>query len=231
MPLTPIILALSLVAQDIGLPGEVLRCGTDRSAETSLCQAVIAQEEGRYANSATFFEQAASLSTDDLDRSARALVAAGNMWLLADDTDKAASAVDKALALNVLDPTQRGLALMDRARISAKALEPAAATAFARQAQALIPEDPFAWYFTAGLSLYAGKHDAAKADIDRALALAADSPDVLLRAAAIAEAMGDYDSMRRYLSDTIMAGPDSESGQRAAKLLGLVDQPTMEIPE
>lgn len=231
MPLTLALLALSLAAQDLPLPGEVLRCGTDRSAETALCQAVVAQEEGRHDNSAVFFEQAASLSAANSEQAARALVAAGNMWMLAGDAAKAASAIDKALALAVLDPTQRGLALMDRARVSAMALEPTAATSFARQAQLLIPDDPFPWYFTAGLSLYAGKHEEAKSDIDRALALAADSPDVLLRAAAIAEAMGDDAAMRTYLTDAVTAAPDSESGQRAAKLLALLDQPSQESPE
>ncbi|WP_260482852.1 tetratricopeptide repeat protein [Sphingomicrobium flavum] len=230
MSLTLALLSLSLAAQDLPLPGEVLRCGTDRSAATALCQAVVAQEEGRHENSATFFEQAASLSGADSGQASRALVAAGNMWMLAGDAAKAASVIDKALALAVLDPTQRGLALMDRARVSAMALEPAAATSFARQAQVLIPDDPFPWYFTAGLALYAGKHEEAKVDIDRALALAADSADVLLRAAAIAEALGDDMAMRTYLEQAA-ATPESESSARAARLLALLNQPRQESPE
>ncbi|MBB3764644.1 tetratricopeptide repeat protein [Sphingomicrobium lutaoense] len=223
----PILVATLLVqSPQIAVPGELLNCGTDRSAETLLCRAVAAQRDGRHADSAAAFEDAASLSAiDDLDQSARALVAAGNMWLLADRPEAAANVIDRALALNRLDPVQRGLALMDRARASVAMLEPKVAEGFATEAQALIPEDPFVWYFTSGLALYAGDLERAKEDIDRALALAPDAPEVLLRAAAIAEARGEEGPMRAYLEDAVRHGGDRPAGASARMLLEQLSEP------
>lgn len=215
--------ALALAAQDVGpkleLPGEVLRCGTDTSSETVLCRAVIAQQERRYTDSAEAFEEAAGLAASNADLASRALVGAGNMWLAADQPGRAATALDKALALNQLAGAQQGLALQDRARAALAMGDAISAMAFVEAAEAFIAEDPFLWYLKAAVALRQDNIGKAKTAIAEALALAPDSPEILLEAAVVEDAAGDALAARGYLEQARNVSPESDAGKRAAALL------------
>lgn len=215
--------ALALATQQVGptleVPGEVLRCGTDTSSESALCRAVIAQQERRYADSADAFEEAAGLASNNSELASRALVGAGNMWLAADQPERAATALDKALALNQLAGKQQGLALQDRARAALALGDAISAMAFVEAAEAFIAEDPFLWYLKAAVALRQEDIGKAKGAIARAIALAPDSPQILLEAAIIEDAAGNMEGARTYLEQARDASPDSDAGKRAAALL------------
>jgi len=215
--------ALALATQQVGptleVPGEVLRCGTDTSSESALCRAVIAQQERRYADSADAFEEAAGLASTNSELASRALVGAGNMWLAADQPERAATALDKALALNQLAGQQQGLALQDRARAALALGDAISAMAFVEAAEAFIAEDPFLWYLKAAVALRQDDIGKAKGAIARAIALAPDSPQILLEAAVIEDAAGNMEGARTYLEQARDASLDSDAGKRAAALL------------
>ena len=215
--------ALAFATQQVGptleVPGEVLRCGTDTSSESALCRAVIAQQERRYADSADAFEEAAGLASTNSELASRALVGAGNMWLAADQPERAATALDKALALNQLAGQQQGLALQDRARAALALGDAISAMAFVEAAEAFIAEDPFLWYLKAAVALRQDDIGKAKGAIARAIALAPDSPQILLEAAVIEDAAGNMEGARTYLEQARDASLDSDAGKRAAALL------------
>src|SRR5690242_12161256 len=86
------------------------------TADAFACRALQANADGRPEDAARAFEQAADTASEGDGARARALAAAGNMWIAAGQPGKAALALDRALAGSALAGEHRGEALLDRAR-------------------------------------------------------------------------------------------------------------------
>lgn len=214
---------LVLAAATLAAAPQPLRCGPAQTSEALVCRALEAQSSGDDQGAALAFEQAANVSAAGDLKTPRLLVAAGNMWLAANQPGKAAFDLDKALALPSLEAEQRGEALLDRAR--AAQAEGDLKTAREKWAQAgeTISNDPFYWYFSAALAIREGDRGNAESSINKALALAPNDPTVLFEAGHVADFLGDHDKARSYW--TRAAGADrGEIGQaasRAVELLGV----------
>ena len=81
-----------------------------------------------------------------------------------------------------LEGDQRGQALLDRARAAEAQNDVKTARAKANEAEAMIPDDPFYWYFSAALAIREGDGTRAKASIGKALKLAPSDPAILFEA-------------------------------------------------
>ena len=66
--------------------------------------------------------------------------------------------------------------LLDRARAAEAQNDVKTARAKANEAEAMIPDDPFYWYFSAALAIREGDGTRAKASIGKALTLAPSDP-------------------------------------------------------
>ena len=200
-------------------------CPTDATAPAHVCQALAAQKAGRHADAAGAFEQAAAASpTGDFDQ-VRMLAAAGNLWIAAGQPAKAALALDKALAANKLDPVQRGLAILDRARAAEVQGDLKTARAKVTEAGKTIAEDPYLWFFSAALAVREEDLPTAKAAINRALALAPDSPEVMFEAGHVAKAAGEDAKARDYWTSAAAADPKGAAGRAARAVLALMEVP------
>ena len=206
-------------------PAEKVVCAAGPFFEDAICFALAQQEAGKFAESAQSFERAAAAAPAGNARAARALAAAGNMWIAAGEPGKAAVALDRALAGTGLQADQRGLALLDRARAAEAQGDLKAARRFVTQAAQSAADDPFTWYFSAALAIREGDLPTAKAAINRALALAPSDVDVLFEAGHVAEAEGDVAKARDYWQRAIAASPDSASGRAAKQALAMLDVP------
>ncbi|HXH00037.1 MAG TPA: hypothetical protein VNI79_06455 [Sphingomicrobium sp.] len=200
-------------------------CPTSADAPASLCRALAASEAKDFANAASEFERAAAASPASDPRTQRMLAAAGNMWIAAAQPGKAAFALDRALAGGGLQADQRGLALLDRARAAEAQGELKIARRFVTEAQTSAAEDPFLWYFSAALAIREGNLPTARGAINRALALAPGSADVLFEAGHVADAEGKREEARSYWKRAIAADPEGASGQAARRALALVTPP------
>ena len=116
-------LAAALMAEQPAQPAlpypkaDIINCPVTDDVDSQLCRAVEANKQGRFAEGAALFEQAAvKLAESNPIRRDQALAAAGNLWIAAGQPGKAALALDKALAGTGLQAEQHGLALLDRAR-------------------------------------------------------------------------------------------------------------------
>ena len=199
-----------------------LECASREGVEAQLCLATRYAGARRYAESAAEFEKAAELSRQISAvapdaRAAHALAAAGNMWIAAEQPGKAAFALDRALASNALQGAQRGEALLDRARAAEAQNDLATARARAREAENLISEDPFYWYFSAALAIREGDKTVAQSAIAKALALAPNDPTVLFEAGHVAHILGNTDQARSYWMRAAGSDPTGPIGKAAAK--------------
>ena len=200
-------------------------CPTVLTHEAQACRAIEASKSGRFAEAATAFEAAAELSSTTDPARDRALAAAGNMWIAAGQPGKAAVALDKALAGSGLRADQHGLALLDRARAAEAQGDLKTARAKINEAAKTISEDPFLWYFSAALSLREDDVPAAKSAINRALAMAPDSAEVLFEAGHVAKAGGEEALARDYWTRTIAADPNGPTGKAAREAMAMTDTP------
>jgi len=204
---------------------EIINCEVADSVESLTCRATEANRQGRFAEGAGLFEQAAAkLPANDPARS-RALAAAGNMWLAAGELTSAATALDKALAGDALVAEQQGLAQLDRARVAEAQGDLKTARAQVTEAARTISEDPFLWFFSAALSLREENIPAAKSAINRALAMAPDSAEVLFEAGHIAQAGGEEAQARDYWNKALAADPRGPAGRAAREALAMTDVP------
>jgi tetratricopeptide (TPR) repeat protein len=153
------------------------------------------------------------------------LAAAGNLWISADQPDKAALDLDKALALNGLHGPQRGEALLDRARAAEAKGDLPTARARINDAAALIPQDPFLWYFSASLAIREADKATAEAAIAKALAIAPADPMILFEAGHVAHFTGDDIGARNYWQRTIERDPNGAAGKAAREALVLLPAP------
>ncbi|WP_205479683.1 tetratricopeptide repeat protein [Sphingomonas arenae] len=192
---------------------------------TYVCRAVQAQGLGQPARAAEQFEKAAAASPANGPERDRALAAAGNMWIAADQPGKAALALDRALAGTGLQAEQRGEALLDRARAAEAQNDLTTARTRADEAAAIIGEDPFLWYFSAALAIREGNAGRAKDAIGRALTLAPNDALVLFEAGHVYHFAGDVAKAREYWTRAAAAEPNSPTGKAAREALALLDAP------
>ena len=203
----------------------MINCAVADTVESLTCRAVAANKQGRLAESADLFEQLAlKLAPADSGRN-RALAAAGNLWLAAGQPAKAATALDRALTGDGLQAEQHGLALLDRARVAEAQGDLKTARSKVNEAARTISQDPYLWYFSAALSLREENIPAAKSAINRALAMAPDSAEVLFEAGHIAEAAGEQAQARAYWNKAIAADPRGPTGKAAREALAMTDAP------
>jgi len=218
-----IILISAALAQ--AAPATASPCPTVLTQAAQSCRAVEASNAGRFADAAAAFESAADLTPAGDPARDRALAAAGNMWIAAGQPGKAAVALDKALAGTGLRAEQHGLALLDRARAAEAQGDLKTARAKVGEAAKTISEDPYLWYFSAALAVREEDIPTAKASINRALAMAPDSAEVLFEAGHIAEAAGENTQARDYWTRAINADPNGPAGKAAREALAMSDVP------
>ena len=195
-----------------------------------VCGALQAERHGDHAAAAQAFEKAAKASSDKDLGTARLYVAAGNLWISADQPGKAAFDLDKALALPGLEAEQRGEALLDRARAAEEQDDLKTARARVTEAAETISADPFYWYFSAALAIRENDLTTARMAINKALTLAPSDPTILFEAGHIADMSGDDDKARDYWMRAAGSDPNGETGKAAAKAIELLGvTPTVKL--
>jgi tetratricopeptide (TPR) repeat protein len=187
-----------------------------------VCRALEAQKSGKPEEAAQSFEEAAKASPDKDPRTARMWAAAGNLWITANQSGKAALDLDRALAMPGLEAEQRGEALLDRARAAEAQDDLKTARAKANEAAASISDDPFYWYFSAALAIRENDRATAKAAIGKALTLAPSDPVILFEAGHVADFNGDDDAARGYWMRAAGNDPNGPVGKAAAKAVEML---------
>jgi Flp pilus assembly protein TadD len=217
-------LILFLVASSLATAApQSTACAADQSSQALVCRALEAKAGGNPAAAAQAFEQAAGAAPAGDNSISRLLVAAGNMWLAANQPGKAAFDLDKGLAMKGLEAEQHGEALLDRARAAEAQDDFKTARARLNEAAQTIAGDPFYWYFSAALSLREGDGAAAEAAINKALSLAPGDPTLLFEAGHIADFNGNEAKARDYwLRAESGDNPDvRKAAAKAIELLGV----------
>lgn len=204
-------------------------CADVVTPEALVCRALAADKAGDQRGAAQGFEEAAKASPDKDPKTARMWAAAGNLWIAAGQPDKAAADLDKALALPGLEGTQRGEALLDRARAAEAGNDLATARARLNDAEQTISGDPFYWYFSASLAMREGDRIGAQSAIEHALKLAPSDPAILFEAGHVADFAGDDDHARAYWEQAAAGDPHGPVGKAAAKAIEMLGvTPTVE---
>ncbi|HVF36996.1 MAG TPA: hypothetical protein VNA29_03535, partial [Sphingomicrobium sp.] len=215
--------ALAAQPAQSGRPATTCPAVLTHSAQA--CRAIVASNAGKFADAAAAFESAAELTPAGDPARDRALAAAGNMWIAARQAGKAALALDKALAGGGLKADQHGLALLDRARAAEAQSDLKTARSKVTEAARTISDDPYLWYFSAALAIREQDIPTAKAAINRALALAPNSPEVLFEAGHVAKAAGEEAQARDYWTRALAADPDGAAGKAAKEALEMTAAP------
>jgi len=197
-------------------------CPNVVTPEAMVCRALEAQKAGDNQAAAQAFEEAANASTGKDPKIARMYAAAGNLWIAANQPGKAAFDLDRALAMTGLEGEQRGEALLDRARAAEAQNDLKTARAKANEAEAMISDDPFYWYFSAALAIREGDGTRAKASIGKALTLAPSDPAIQFEAGHVADVNGDDDSARSYWMRAAGSDPHGPVGKAAAKAVEML---------
>lgn len=201
------------------------QCPDVVTADAFICRAVRATADSKPDEAAQDFEQAAKqLDSSDL-QVAKLYAAAGNSWIAADEAAKAAADLDKALAGTALQGSQRGEALLDRARAAEAQGDVKTARTKVTEAQQTISKDPFLWFFSAALAIRENDPATAKSSIEQALALAPADPTILFEAGHVAQFTGDDVGARDYWNRVVARDPNSEAGQAARDALKLLPAP------
>jgi tetratricopeptide (TPR) repeat protein len=199
-----------------------------------VCRALEAQSHGDSAAAAQAFEEAAKAAPEAEPATARMWAAAGNLWIAADQPGKAALDLDRALAMKGLEAEQRGEALLDRARAAEAQDDLRTGRAKLNEAAATIADDPFYWYFSAGLAIRENDPATARAAIGKALTLAPNDPTILFEAGHVADFSGDQDQARSYWMRAAAGDPNGEIGKAAAKaleMLGVTPSVKLDTPK
>lgn len=195
-----------------------------------VCRALDAEKNGDHESAAQAFEEAAKASSDKDPRTARMWAAAGNLWIAAKQSGKAAFDLDKALALPGLEAEQRGEALLDRARAAEEQDDLKTARARANEAAQTISDDPFYWYFSAALAIRENDATTAQFAIGKALTLAPSDPTILFEAGHVAHFAGDDAKARAYWMRAAGSAPNSDIGKAAAKAVEMLGvTPTVKL--
>lgn len=182
---------------------------------------------GRWEEAAAAFDRGAQAETGD--RRTALLLQAANAALAGGDAATAQARLDGLIADESLADSVRGEALVDRARAHVSLGDGPAAQADLTAAQALIPNHPAVWLYSATLARRQGALDAAGDFIDRALELDGEDAAILLEAGNIAVGLNAYRVAREAWERAAALEPDSEAGQAAARNLvrleGLAEDP------
>jgi tetratricopeptide (TPR) repeat protein len=200
-------------------------CPEAATAEAFACRALKASKAGKPDDAAVSFEQAAQAAAEGDPAKARALAAAGNMWIAAGQPGKAALALDRALAGPGLQAEQRGEALLDRARAAEAQNDLKFARAKLNEAALSISEDPFYWYFSAALAIRELDKATAQAAIGRALSLAPADPTILFEAGHVAHFAGDDAKARTYWEQAAQFDPQGPVGKAARDAVAMLAVP------
>jgi len=219
-----LILPLLAAAAAAAAPTSNGGCPNLVTPDALVCHAVAADKAGNSAGAAQAFEEAAKASSDKDPRTGRMWAAAGNMWIAANQPARAATDLDKALAVGGFEGTQRGEALLDRARAAEAQGDYATARAKATEAAQTISNDPFYWLFSAALAIRENDHTTSQSAIAKALALAPRDASVLFEAGHVALFNGNDDQARSYwrrAEDSDPGGPIGRSAAKAIEVLGV----------
>jgi tetratricopeptide (TPR) repeat protein len=214
-----------LIAALLAAAAPVANCPAGATAEAAACRAIAAQKGGDFVTAAQGFEEASTKAAPGDPAAERALAAAGNMWIAANQPGKAALALDRALAGPGLLAEQRGLALLDRARAAEAQGDLKTARAKLNAAAETISEDPFLWYFSAALAIRENDAATAKVAINRALTMIPSDPTVLFEAGHVFHFAGEEAKARDYWTRAFAADPKGASGQAAKRALAMLDVP------
>ena len=215
---------LALAAAIAAAQAPAATCPNVVTSDAFVCRALHASKSGNSESAAQSFEQAAGAQNDEAEK-ARLWAAAGNMWIAAGQPGKAAVALDRALAGTVLEPVQRGEALLDRARAAEAQNDLKTARSRVSEAARSISGDPFLWYFSAALAIREGDAVTAKDSIGKALAIEPNDPTVLFEAGHVYHFAGDLDAARSYWNRASAADPRGKSGQAAREALAMLPAP------
>lgn len=192
------------------------------------CLGIAYANQQRWLPAATAFEQAAREAEVAKDgRAASFWAQAGNALLAAGEGVKARTALDAAVALNILAGMELGEVHLDRARALVAVGDTAGARADLDKATTLAAADPLAWLLSATLARRTGDLTRAKKDIAKALELSADDAQVRLEAGNIAARKGDEATARAQWNAAIVNAPDSDAAKSArAALMQFAAAPT-----
>ena len=164
--------------------------------------------------------EAAKLAEEQGDaRAARFWAQAGNAALAADTPDAALAALDKALASQTLESTERADSEVDRARALVALRRPADAEAALTTARKLSPENGTAWLLSATLARRMNKLPDALSYIQTTAALLPRDAAVALEAGNIAIAAGDEATARKQWEQSIAIAPNSRQAASATAQL------------
>ncbi len=200
-------------------------CPDAANSDAFVCRAVRASADHKPAEAAAAFEQAARSLDSANPQVSKLYAAAGNSWIEADEPAKAAVDLDAALSGPALSGSQRGEALLDRARAAEAQNDLKTARAKVGEAAALIPSDPFLWYFSAALAIRQDDAATARSSIDKALELAPADPMILFEAGHVAEFAGDAVGARDYWNRAAARDPNGPAGAAARDALKLLPVP------
>ena len=215
----------ALIASAVAASAPAATCPDLVTPEAMVCRALEAQKAGNSDEAAQGFEEAARASSVKDPKTARMWAAAGNMWIAAGQPGKAAVDLDKALALPGLEGEQRGEALLDRARAAEAQNDLKTARAKLTEAAALIPDDPFYWYFSTAVAIREGDAANAQASIGRALKLAPSDPTILFEAGHVAHFVGEEAKARYYWERAASLDAGGETGKAARDALAMLPVP------
>ncbi len=201
----------------------VAEAETWRSASGGLlakqCAGLAYVASERWPEAAAAFEQAARDAELQRDgRAANLWVQSGNASLANDEAVKAKEAFDRALALPVLSDPMRGEALMDRARASVAADQPAAARIDLDAALKLVPEDPMGWLLSATLARRQKDFPRAEQDIREAARLAPTASAIAYEQGNIAYEQGQRDMARGSWERAISLDKSGNDAGNAARM-------------
>lgn len=215
----------ALIASAVAASAPAATCPDLVTPEAMVCRALEAQKAGNSDEAAQGFEEAARASSVKDPKTARMWAAAGNMWIAAGQPGKAAVDLDKALALPGLEGEQRGEALLDRARAAEAQNDLKTARAKLTEAAAIIPDDPFYWYFSTAVAIREGDAANAQASIGRALKLAPSDPTILFEAGHVAHFVGEEAKARYYWERAASLDAGGETGKAARDALAMLPVP------
>ena len=223
------ILAIAAAVAAVAAPAPADACPVLATPDALVCRAMESQKAGNLQGAAQGFEEAARASSTDDPKTASLWAAAGNLWIAAGQSGKAALDLDRALASPALKGAQRGEVLLDRARAAEAQGDLKSARARLNEARQTIAEDPFYWYFSAALAIRENDVTTAQSSIGEALKLAPSDPTVLFEAGHVAQFAGDEAKARYYWQQAASADPNGQSGKAAKEALGILGAPATQV--
>jgi len=184
------------------------------------CLGIAYANQQRWLPAATAFEQAAREAEVAKDgRAASFWAQTGNALLASGEAAKARTALNAAIALNVLAGLELGEVHLDRARALVAAGDAAGARADLDKATSLAAADPLGWLLSATLARRTRDLPRAETDIAKALELSPDDAQVRLEAGNIAARKGDEAGARAQWNAAIVNAPDSDAAKSARAAL------------